>query len=71
MARYKLYKDGEFVNAIEADLMFTMAYCQSQGLTYEEIPARPEPEPESTTEEILLELAADHEERLCMLELGI
>ena len=24
-----------------------------------------------TTEEILLELAADHEERLCMMELGI
>ena len=32
----------------------------------------PEPyEPEPTTEEVLLELAADHEERLCMMELGI
>lgn len=28
-------------------------------------------EPEPLTEEILLELAADHEERLCMMELGI
>ena len=28
-------------------------------------------EPELSTEEILLELAADHEERLCMMELGI
>ena len=27
--------------------------------------------PELSTEEILLELAADHEERLCMMELGI
>lgn len=27
--------------------------------------------PEPLTEEILLELAADHEERLCMMELGI
>lgn len=29
------------------------------------------PEPEPSTEEVLLELAADHEERLCMMELGI
>ena len=28
-------------------------------------------EPEPSTEEILLEMAADHEERLCMMELGI
>lgn len=39
MARYNLYKNGDFVNSIEADLMFTMAFCQSQGLTYEEIPS--------------------------------
>ena len=31
--------------------------------------ARPAPPP--TTDEILLELAAEHEERLCMMELGI
>ena len=37
MARYNLYKNGEFVNSIEAELMFTMAFCQSQGLTYEEV----------------------------------
>lgn len=29
----------------------------------------PEPEPEPTTEEITLDLLADHEERLCMLEI--
>ena len=36
-------------------------------------PAEPvtEPEPEPTTEEILLELAADHEARLCEIELGV
>ena len=32
----------------------------------------PDPEPkEPTTEEILLELAADHEARICMMELGV
>lgn len=34
----------------------------------------PEPEPvdpEPTTEEILLEIAADHESRLCNIELGV
>lgn len=29
----------------------------------------PEPEPEPTAEDITLDLMADHEERLCMLEL--
>lgn len=28
-------------------------------------------EPETSTESVLLELAADHEARLCMMELGI
>lgn len=34
----------------------------------------PEPEhvdPEPTTEEVLLEIAADHEARLCSIELGV
>lgn len=32
----------------------------------------PEPEePEQTTEDLLLELAADHEARLCEMELGV
>ena len=30
-----------------------------------------EPEPEPSTESILLELAADHEARLCEIELGV
>lgn len=29
------------------------------------------PEPEQTTEELLLETAADHEYRLCLMELGL
>lgn len=33
-----------------------------------EHPVVPEPEP---TEELLLELAADHEERICLLEMGV
>ena len=34
-------------------------------------PASEIPEPAPSTEEVLLEIAADHEERLCMMELGI
>lgn len=30
-----------------------------------------QPAPEPTTDEILLELAADHEARICMMELGV
>lgn len=29
------------------------------------------PEPEPTTEELLLETAADHEYRICLMELGV
>ena len=48
MARYNLYKNGDFVNSIEAELMFTMAFCQSQGLTYEEVIIPTEPKLELT-----------------------
>lgn len=44
MAKFNLYKDGEFVNSIEADLSFTEVYCHSNGYTYEEVDM-PEPEP--------------------------
>ena len=33
------------------------------------IPAEPEKEP--TTEELLIEVAADHEMRICLIELGV
>lgn len=36
-----------------------------------EIPVFPEPEHEPTAEEITLDLLADHEYRLCMMELGM
>lgn len=38
------------------------------GDPYEPPPA-PEPEPEPTAEDVTLDMLADHEERLCMLEL--
>lgn len=39
--------------------------------TAREIPVFPEPEREPTEAEITLELLADHEYRLCMMELGM
>lgn len=38
---------------------------------HEPLPAPEAAEQEPTTEEILLELAADHEARICMMELGV
>lgn len=35
----------------------------------ESLPPEPEPEPEPTAEDVTLDMLADHEERLCMLEL--
>lgn len=70
MAKYNLYKDGEFVNAIEADLMFTMAYCQTQGFTFEEIPFE-QINPEPTEEDDTAAMLVDHEYRLTLLELGL
>lgn len=31
----------------------------------------PEPEEEPTTEDLLLEMAADHEMRICLIEMGV
>jgi len=39
------------------------------GNSFSKLIPEPEPEPEPTTEEITLDLLADHEERLCMLEI--
>lgn len=38
---------------------------------YDPVPAPDTEEVEPTTEEILLEIAADHEARLCEIELGV
>ena len=58
MARFNLYKDGEFVNSIEADPLFAMAYCQSNGYTMEELPDPKEAAPELTPEERLVAMEA-------------
>lgn len=44
-------------------------YCYIDGeFVHDPLPA---PEAEPTTEEVLLELAADHEARICEIELGV
>ena len=54
--------DGKTVTACEWNEEAYQAYIASL----------PEPvEPEPSTEEVLLELAADHEARICMMELGV
>lgn len=50
--RFDIYRDGEFVNAIEAAEEFVIGYCEKNGYTFERI-AVPEQEPEPTAEEIL------------------
>lgn len=50
--KYDIYKDGEFVNAIEASEEFVSGYCEKNGYTYEEV-AEPVVEVEPTTKEVL------------------
>ena len=38
---------------------------------HDPLPAPEAAEQEPTTEEVLLEIAADHEARICMMELGV
>lgn len=70
-----LYRDDGFEMAVDHVDGFARRIYSGTTLTYTDKP-EPEPEPtppvqhEDTVEEILLEMAADHEERLCMLELG-
>lgn len=73
MAIYKIYKDGEEINRINADETFTANYCKKHGCTYEveEPEPEPEPTPEPTLEEDTAAMLIDHEFRLTLLELGI
>lgn len=34
--RFKVFKDGEYVNTIVGDYSFISFYCQMEGLTFEE-----------------------------------
>lgn len=62
--------DAVLVDALPDGDITDYRYVDGEYL-YDPLP-EPEPvEPEPSTEEILLEIAADHEERLCMMELGI
>lgn len=70
MAKFKIINDGgNTVNTIEASPAFCSAYCLEAGYTYEAIEEPAQADPESTVEELTLDLLAEHEERLCMLEL--
>ena len=49
---------------------YAMAQAEAyQGQITVEDDGQPEPEPEPTAEDVTLDMLADHEERLCMLEL--
>lgn len=71
----ELFRDDGFEMAVDAVSSYARRIYSGTTLTYTNKP-EPEPEPtppvphEDSVEEILLEMAADHEERLCMLELG-
>lgn len=66
---YMLFQNDEYITSIVAKEDFVKAYCQEKGYTYKRVPNVPEPEPEPTSEDVTLDMLADHEERLCMLEL--
>lgn len=66
---YMLFQNDEYITSIVAKEDFVKAYCQEKGYTYKRVPNVPEPEPEPTAEDVTLDMLADHEERLCMLEL--
>ena len=71
----ELCRDDGFEMAVDHVDGFARRIYSGNTLTYTNKP-EPEPEPtmpvqhEDSVEEILLDMAADHEERLCMLELG-
>lgn len=66
---YMLFQSDEYITSIVAKEDFVKAYCQEKGYTYKRVPNVPEPEPEPTAEDVTLDMLADHEVRLCMLEL--
>lgn len=71
--RYKIYKNGTHVNTIIAGLGFLIPYCEENGYTYElderpePKPIEPTPDPQTDTDELLVDLAY----RTTLLELGL
>ncbi len=71
--KYKIFQNGDFINAIVASEEFIEAYCEENGYTYELV-EEPEPAPtppEPTEEDDVNGMLVDHEYRLTLLELGI
>lgn len=64
MATYKIYKDGEEINRINADEIFVSNYCKNNGYTHKV----EEPEPEPTPEPTIDERVADLEEALAQTD---
>lgn len=50
---YDIYSGDTWVNAIVAGADFVASYCETNGYTFKERPATPEPDPEPTTDELL------------------
>ena len=71
--RYKIYKNGELENTIVASEEFVKTYCEANGYTYElderpePKPIEPTPDPQTDTDELLVDLAY----RTTLLELGL
>ena len=75
----RVWEDGyiEVPVHLEAAVWATYGWCDLQiegdklvGITPTERPPEPEPEPQPpTAEDITLDMLAEHEERLCMLEI--
>lgn len=69
---YLLPADATFEKPPEYDLEAEIPVWNGETWAVEVLPDEPEPEPappEPTAEDITLDMLADHEERLCMLEL--
>ena len=67
---YIIYENSIEINRIVASETFAKSYCEENGYTYEQEERIVEPEPKPpTVEDITLDMLAEHEERLCMLEI--
>lgn len=69
---YIIYENGTEINRIVASEAFAKSYCEENGYTFEqeERIAGPGPGPQPpSAEDITLDMLAEHEERLCMLEI--
>ena len=66
----KAMKGSDWIQAYNGDIL-VLEIKKLADMSLVELEGGEWTEPEPSTEEVLLEIAADHEERLCMMELGI